>query len=232
MPECLKVGMVGKDINKKGEKEGEIQIPECLGIVPAIIYLIISAFTVLYTKQFHEDMLLYHVSAISSICFIIMLGFLDDVFDLRWKYKWWVPAIASLPLLVAYQGETFIVLPMPLRMYFGKAINLGVFYYVYMILVSIFCTHSINIYAGINGLEVGQSLVIACSILTHNAIEISRNADPMINSKHIFSILLIISYIFVTLALYQFNKYPSQVFIGDTFCYWSGMVFATAGILG
>lgn len=154
-------------------------------------------------------MLLCHVSAISSICFIIMLGFLDDVFDLRWKYKWWVPAIASLPLLVAYQGETLIILPMPLRIYFGHAINLGVFYYVYMILVSIFCTHSINIYAGINGLEVGQSLVIACSILIHNAIEIDRSSDPLVNSKHIFSILLIISYIFVTLALYHYNKYPS-----------------------
>ena len=29
-------------------------------------------------------------------------------------------------------------------------------YYVYIVLLCIFCTNSINIYAGINGLEVGQ----------------------------------------------------------------------------
>lgn len=29
-------------------------------------------------------------------------------------------------------------------------------YYVYIVMLCIFCTNSINIYAGINGLEVGQ----------------------------------------------------------------------------
>ena len=36
----------------------------------------------------------------------------------------------------------------------------------------------------------------------------------------------------VTLALWKFNKYPSQVFVGDTFCYFAGMTFAVVGILG
>jgi UDP-N-acetylglucosamine--dolichyl-phosphate N-acetylglucosaminephosphotransferase len=39
-------------------------------------------------------------------------------------------------------------------------------------LLSVFCTNSINIYAGLNGLEVGQSLVIASAIVVHNLIEI------------------------------------------------------------
>ena len=52
----------------------------------------------------------------------------------------------------------------------------------YIILLCIFCTNSINIYAGINGLEVGQvsvvamrdaqSIVIACSLLCINVIDI------------------------------------------------------------
>jgi UDP-N-acetylglucosamine--dolichyl-phosphate N-acetylglucosaminephosphotransferase len=28
------------------------------------------------------------------------------------------------------------------------------------------------------------------------------------------------------------NRYPSRVFVGDTFCYFSGMTFAVVGILG
>jgi UDP-N-acetylglucosamine--dolichyl-phosphate N-acetylglucosaminephosphotransferase len=33
-------------------------------------------------------------------------------------------------------------------------------------------------------------------------------------------------------ALFKWNKYPSKVFVGDTYCYFAGIVFASAGILG
>jgi UDP-N-acetylglucosamine--dolichyl-phosphate N-acetylglucosaminephosphotransferase len=39
-------------------------------------------------------------------------------------------------------------------------------------MVSVFCTNAINILAGVNGLEVGQSIVIAVSILIFNLIEL------------------------------------------------------------
>lgn len=35
-------------------------------------------------------------------------------------------------------------------------IDIGLFYYLYMCLLSIFCINAINIYAGVNGLEVSQ----------------------------------------------------------------------------
>lgn len=34
------------------------------------------------------------------------------------------------------------------------------------------------------------------------------------------------------LALLQFNWFPAQVFVGDTFCYFAGMTFAVVGIHG
>ena len=36
--------------------------------------------------------------------------------------------------------------------------------------LAVFCTNSINIYAGVNGLEVGQSIIISCGIMLHNLI--------------------------------------------------------------
>lgn len=36
-------------------------------------------------------------------------------------------------------------------------------------MLAVFCTNAVNIYAGVNGLEAGQSFVIACAILAHNA---------------------------------------------------------------
>ena len=49
----------------------------------------------------------------------------------------------------------------------------GILYYIYMGMLAIFCTNAINILAGINGIEAGQSLIIAISIAVFNLIEIS-----------------------------------------------------------
>lgn len=57
-----------------------------------------------------------------------MLGFLDDVFDIRWRHKLPIPVIASIPLLMVYyaeRGNTHVVVPLPLRSCFGTLVNLG-----------------------------------------------------------------------------------------------------------
>ena len=51
----------------------------------------------------------------------------------------------------------------------------GVLYFVYMCMLAVFCTNSINIYAGINGLEAGQAFVIGCFVLFTNILELVRN---------------------------------------------------------
>ncbi len=47
------------------------------------------------TPQFAE-----FVSALLSICCMVMLGFADDVLDLRWRDKLWIPMTATIPLLM------------------------------------------------------------------------------------------------------------------------------------
>lgn len=166
-----------------------------------------------------------------SIGCMIFLGFADDVLDLKWRDKLILPTIASLPLLMVYFAtfnSTTIIVPHPVRFMFGYSINLGILYYVYMGMLAVFCTNAINIYAGINGIEAGQSLVIAFSVLLTNIIE--YNGPDRDN--HIFSMYLIIPFIACTIPLFIYNKYPSRVFVGDTFCYFSGMTFAVVGILG
>lgn len=71
-------------------------------------------------------------------------------------------------------------------------------------MLAVFCTNAINILAGINGLEAGQSLIIATSIATFNMIEWNR--DPYNSSEHIFSLYIILPYLATSLALWQFNK--------------------------
>ena len=112
----------------------------------------------------------------------------------------------------------------------GAIINLGLWYLLYMGMLAVFCTNAINIYAGINGLEAGQAYVIGCAVLFHNLLEIQ--ADSQSKENHLFSAMIMLSFLGVTLALLKHNWYPATVFVGDTFCYFAGMTFAVVGILG
>jgi len=164
----------------------------------------------------------------TAICFMLLLGFIDDVLDVRWSVKIFLSFLATLPLLVAYSGPTNIIVPKPFRAFIGADVQLGWFYYVYMALIAVFCTNSINIYAGINGLEATQTAVIAGAILIHNYIEIG---GPF-SAQHELSMFLTLPFLSCALALIFYNWYPSSVFVGDSFTYLAGMSLAVPGILG
>ena len=152
--------------------------PEALGIIPAIIFLLTTIVMVLTNElvlrvNAHTkiEVQVEYNAALLSICLVVLLGFIDDVIDLRWRHKLIVPTIASVPILVAYKGLTSVVVPTLLRGLVGRqTFDLSFLYYVYMGMLAIFCTNSINIYAGLNGLEVGQSIIIGSFILMHNII--------------------------------------------------------------
>lgn len=83
--------------------------------------------------------------------------------------------------------------------------RIGILYYVYMGMLAVFCTNAINILAGINGLEAGQSLIIAASIIVFNVIEMVRDSNTRM--EHAFSLHIIVPYFATSLALWIFNKW-------------------------
>ncbi|KAL8271262.1 hypothetical protein Esti_004828 [Eimeria stiedai] len=117
-------------------------------------------------------------------------------------------------------------------------VEVGVLYYVYMTLLTIFCTNAINIYAGINGLEVGQSVIIAAFVCVHNLIEVSsgfsiqETGEAAIAQQHFLSLVICLPFLATSLALLKHNWYPSRIFVGDTYTYFAGVVLAATGILG
>ena len=174
-----------------------------------------------------------YLSALLSICCMIFLGFADDVLELRWKHKIYLPTVATLPLLMVYIvncGSTSVAVPWPLDGYFGNLLNLGWLYYLYMGCLAVFCTNAINILAGINGVECGQSVVIGFSIVIHNLIQLQANDS--LRDNNLLSLYLLCPFLGCSLALLKHNWYPSRAFVGDTFCYFAGMTFAAVGILG
>ena len=142
--------------------------------MPAIIFILVSIHEQLLI-DFTKDKLVEYNAALLSICLGILLGFIDDVIDLRWRDKVIFSTVASFPLLVAYNGLTSVIVPKLLRGILGGSLDLGIIYKVYMGSLAIFCTNSINIHAGINGIEVGQSFIIGCFVMIHNIIVSNLN---------------------------------------------------------
>ncbi|XP_067910129.1 UDP-N-acetylglucosamine--dolichyl-phosphate N-acetylglucosaminephosphotransferase [Heterodontus francisci] len=229
--------LYGIDLNKTSKQ----QIPESQGVISGVVFLIILfcfipvPFLHCWVKEqcvsFPHDVFVQLIGALLAICCMIFLGFADDVLNLQWRHKLLLPTMASLPLLMVYFtnfGNTMIVVPKPFRILLGLHLDLGILYYVYMGMLAVFCTNAINILAGINGIEAGQSLVISMSIIVFNLVEL--NGDY--KDDHIFSLYFMIPFFFTTLGLLYHNWYPSNAFVGDTFCYFAGMTFAVVGILG
>uniref|UniRef100_F6WBA4 UDP-N-acetylglucosamine--dolichyl-phosphate N-acetylglucosaminephosphotransferase n=1 Tax=Ciona intestinalis TaxID=7719 RepID=F6WBA4_CIOIN len=230
--------LYGRDLNKVSDQK----IPEALGVISGAIFLVCMFFFIPIpfvnfsanaTNQlnFNHSEFIQFIGALLSICCMIFLGFADDVLNLKWRHKLILPTIASLPLLMVYYtniSNTTIILPKPIHSLFGTELDLGILYYFYMGMLAVFCTNAINILSGINGLEVGQSVIICISIILHNVLELS---GP-VSAYHRFSLYFMIPFLGTSLGLLHHNWYPSKVFVGDTFCYFAGMSFAVVGILG
>lgn len=177
-PLLLKCGIMGKDLHKRDTPT----IPEAMGLVAGIILLF-----------FIRRSPIWWCTMVG-----LWIGVLDDIIDLSWRYKLIMSTLAYIPI---YQSLTTVVI-------FGYLIQLGSLYHVYMLLWCVWCGNAINIHAGINGLEVGQTLVIALGLL------------PIVDETNI-----LMSYIYVAVGLLIHNWYPSRVFVGDSWCYMSGMFF-------
>lgn len=259
-PSFIKIGLFGKDLSKPNKPV----LPETIGAVSAAVYLLIMFFYIPFIfyrflvvntsgggkRDFSievgkNDVLFPHsrlseyLSSILCLESTILLGVADDLFDLRWRHKFFLPAIAAIPLLLVYYidfGVTYVLIPEFISSWIstGKVktiIDLGAGYYCYMASMAIFCPNSINILAGVNGLEVGQSIVLAILTLINDTLYLTSGPVAS-NDSHRFSAVLVIPFLGVSLALFKWNRWPAKVFVGDTYCYFAGMVFAVVGILG
>jgi len=273
-PSFVKAGLKGKDMSKLTPKE----IPEAMGTVAAAVYIlalmafipfafykdivaatsgggnrdvvltVVEVETGRFLHRFPHSKLSSYQSALNTLQATTILGMADDILDLRWRHKFFIPAIASLPLLIVYYvdfGVTSVVVPNFLVSYMphqARLIDLSFLYYLYMSALSIFAPNSINILAGINGIEVGQALVIGGLLIVNSSLYlVPFPGNPVLNNgyathphpatdSHLLTLYVLFPFLAVSAALYAHNRYPARVFVGDTYCYVAGMTFAVVAI--
>ena len=133
IPRCaqmfLERGIKGKDMGKRIQKE----IPESGGVIGGCVFLMIT-FLMIPVSFWHDygatdfphSQFVQLLAALLSITCMLLLGFADDVLDLKWRHKLILPLFASLPLLMVYYvsyNRTDIVVPIILRPLLGE--NIG-----------------------------------------------------------------------------------------------------------
>ena len=241
----LDAGLAGRDCHKKQRPLVAEAMGVAVGFTYAIGLTIFVPFVFLYRKEvgLHElkelSMFLSALLSINSMCF---LGFADNVLNLRWRHKLTLPTIASLPVLFVYYiqgGSTHVLVPDLIRKFFFPreptlAVDFGFFYYAFLAMLSVFGTNAINILAGVNGIEVGQSIILSLAMVANVVIQMNRHPwdSWQFNDETVFSLYILLPFLCCSISLWIFNKYPSRVFVGDTYCYLAGTALAVAGILG
>ncbi|KAK7200503.1 UDP-N-acetylglucosamine-dolichyl-phosphate N-acetylglucosaminephosphotransferase [Novymonas esmeraldas] len=279
-------------------------VPESLGILAGAVYLsVVMVLTVCLGFRGTVDdgagtMYASLPGPLMTITVMLLLGFVDDVLDVRWRHKIILTTLGSLPLIMTYDGSLSVLVPRVLGRIGMPTVNatgewlaglaaahgesasatfqpaspstwlsylvhhrsyvdvsdggaalvyLGPIYLVYLSMLCIFCTNSINILAGVNGVEIGQSVVIAIASVVYNLCQLRLGVQPatdasepsaaatardMSSDHQLRALLLLGPFIGVSLALWRYNRYPARVFVGDSYTYFAGTVLAVSGITG
>ncbi|MEM3699335.1 MAG: hypothetical protein QXL57_00475 [Candidatus Bathyarchaeia archaeon] len=187
-------------------------VPNGLGV----IYVLASVAYLFALYYFNEPPASNNVSSALTLAVCILfggfMGLLDDWMDLRWRYKAFLPLIASIPLvsLATRLGlRTSITIPI-----FGP-VNFGLSYYFIIIpLIVTITTNTVNQLGGLNGLETIPPAIILMILMS-------------ISGAH--AVLLYVPLI-VWLLLCFFN-FQGKIFVGNIGSFAVGITLAAFAII-
>jgi UDP-N-acetylglucosamine--dolichyl-phosphate N-acetylglucosaminephosphotransferase len=137
---------------------------------------------------------------------------LDDWMDLKWRYKAFMPLIASLPLISFAQAtgaRTSIALP------FIGTIDFGItYFYIIIPLIIMIVTNTINMLGGLNGLETICPAIVVLGLMALSPSYYALMVGPLL--------------FWVILAYLNFR---GKIFVGNSGSFAIGMTVAAFAII-
>lgn len=158
----------------------------------------------MYTGVVMHPKLVFELSVVLVVILLVgLIGIVDDLLVLSSKEKLFLLFLAGIPLIwVAPPGVSII--------------------YIICIPIAVsICSNLTNMLAGLNGIESGLG-IIALSSLTISAIILGKY-DVTIITMSLLGALIVFLY---------YNKYPAQVFPGDTGTLIIGATIASVAFVG
>jgi len=205
IPKLKLKGIVGKDLNKQDRPD----IAEMGGIAAVVGFFAgVSALVALNGIE-NVNLLNVGLSAILGAAFV---GMMDDLFDLRQRQKAFLPFVLALPLGTV--ADPHVVIPHVAEINFGP----------WMTLVAAFAVtcaaNAANMLEGFNGLGTGLGIIMGFTMLVlciiHNRLD---------------GMYLLVPLLGALVAFLWYNKYPAEIFPGDTMMLFTGATLAVAGLL-
>jgi len=208
------VGITGLDIHKPSSPA----IAECGGVILILAYLLGLFF---FIPFINEDLNEEIIGTAATVLLASFIGFIDDIYETRWRIKVLTPLLGGVPLAVMRLGRTAMLTPFGLLDFAALGLlGLVFFYSVVLPFVVTASANAVNMFAGLNGQEAGSSAIMALSLLF---LSLRLNKPE--------GYIILTPFVGALLAFLFFNKYPSKVFPGDVGTFGMGAVIACVAIL-
>ncbi len=164
-----------------------------------------------FSKDFMEQL-----PFVIGACIIIVIGILDDIFELKAAPKFLGQIFTAL--IIVYGSDLqveFINLP------FGGRIEFGMFSVPFTVLWIVGIINAINLIDGLDGLAGGVSTIALTTI-----------AVMAVLNKDLFVALTAVAVIGATLGFLKYNFHPAKIFMGDTGAMFLGYIIAIISLQG
>jgi len=200
-------GITGSDIHKPGSPA----VAECGGVVLVLAYLM-GLFA--FIPFVNEALSLEIIGAAAAVLFTSFIGFIDDIYETRWRIKVLTPLLGSVPLIVMRLGRTTLWTPIGF-------VDFGIlFYFLILPFIVTASANAVNMFAGLNGQEAGSSLIIAIA-LWFLSIRVGKPTG----------LIIVLPFLGALIAFLFYNSYPSRVFPGDVGTFGMGAIIACVAVL-
>ena len=185
-------------------KRGKPLVPNCYGIFYAIISVCYW-----YMLSFVGVMADNALALATSVLFGSTMGLLDDMINLRWRYKAFLPVFAALPYMVLMPSDRTTI-----EFLLIGVIDLGNLFFLLLvpILVTV-VTNSYNQLGGLNGLESLPGLIVLVG-LSIASNDITLTIVPML-----------------CLVFLGYLSYTGKAFVGNVGSFSIGLTLAVYSIL-
>ncbi len=201
-------GKTAPDKHKKG-----VKVPEMGGLAVVGGYFVGFVLIMLLTED-SSPLDRTMITAALACAAAALVGLVDDLMDMKQRFKAVAPFLFAIPLGLAVNDTSFVI-PLVGSFDLGWAM-------VFLIPLAVTCSaNAVNMLEGFNGLSSGLSYIICLALLVIAVLSDSREA-----------MFILFPLSAAIIAFWFFNKYPSKVFPGDTFTLFVGAALACAAILG
>ena len=145
---------------------------------------------------------------------IVILGILDDIFNLKAKLKFFLQFVAALiPVCFGLTMEHIN--------FFGHNLHLGWFAYPLTLLWIVALTNAVNLIDGLDGLACSITAVGSASLFAVGAV--MSSPAIMITSASLFG---------ACMGFLPYNFNPAKIFMGDTGAMFLGYIVAALSVYG